>query len=52
MINDRGPYVKGRILDLSARAAKHLGIGKNGVALVKIEVMAEDQAEADGIAAR
>ncbi|MDB5410616.1 MAG: septal ring lytic transglycosylase RlpA family protein [Rhodospirillales bacterium] len=52
VINDRGPYVKGRILDLSARAAKQLGVGKNGVALVKIEVMAEDQAEADGIAAR
>ncbi|HEY7321730.1 MAG TPA: septal ring lytic transglycosylase RlpA family protein [Candidatus Binatia bacterium] len=37
-INDRGPYVKGRDIDLSKGAAKELGIGKKeGVAPVKIE---------------
>jgi rare lipoprotein A (peptidoglycan hydrolase) len=36
-INDRGPYVKGRDIDLSKRAAKELGITKEGVAAVKIE---------------
>jgi rare lipoprotein A (peptidoglycan hydrolase) len=36
-INDRGPYVKGRDIDLSKRAAKELGMTKNGVAPVKIE---------------
>lgn len=37
-INDRGPYVKGRDIDLSKAAAKEIGIGtKNGEAPVKIE---------------
>jgi rare lipoprotein A len=52
VINDRGPYAKGRIIDLSAKAAQTLGMKKNGVAIVKIEVLAEDQAEADAISSR
>jgi len=36
-INDRGPYVKGRDIDLSKSAAKELGMTKEGVAPVKIE---------------
>ena len=36
-INDRGPYVKGRDIDLSEGAAKELGMTKDGVAPVKIE---------------
>jgi rare lipoprotein A len=36
-INDRGPYVKGRHLDLSQAAAKQIGLTKTGVAKVKIE---------------
>ena len=36
-INDRGPYVKGRDIDLSKGAAKELGITKGGVAPVKID---------------
>jgi rare lipoprotein A len=36
-INDRGPYVKGRDIDLSKGAAKDLGMTKDGVAPVKIE---------------
>jgi rare lipoprotein A len=35
-INDRGPHVHGRTLDLSKRAAQKLGITKNGVARVEI----------------
>ncbi|MCG6861291.1 MAG: septal ring lytic transglycosylase RlpA family protein [Chromatiaceae bacterium] len=38
-INDRGPFVKGRIIDLSRRAARDLGIIKRGVAKVKVEVL-------------
>lgn len=38
-INDRGPFVKGRIIDLSRRAARALGIIKSGLAKVKIEVL-------------
>ena len=36
-ITDRGPYVKGRDIDLSKGAAKELGMTKDGVAPVKIE---------------
>ena len=36
-INDRGPYVKGRIIDLSLRAAQQLGIKRVGSARVRIE---------------
>ncbi len=35
-INDRGPYVRGRTLDLSKRAAEKLGIKNKGVARVVI----------------
>jgi len=35
-INDRGPYRKGRIIDLSHAAAKHLGMLKDGLARVEI----------------
>lgn len=38
-VNDRGPFVKGRIIDLSRRAAKDLGIINSGVAKVKVEVL-------------
>jgi rare lipoprotein A len=38
-INDRGPYVDHRILDLSAAAARSLGIKAQGVADVRIEVV-------------
>lgn len=36
-VNDRGPFVEGRIIDLSYGAAKKLGIIKHGTAKVKIE---------------
>jgi rare lipoprotein A len=35
-INDRGPYVRGRSLDLSRRAAQKIGITHKGVARVKV----------------
>ena len=38
-INDRGPYVRGRIIDLSAAAARLLGMMSSGVAQVRIEVL-------------
>jgi len=38
-INDRGPFVKGRIIDLSTAAAAVLGIIDRGVAMVEIEVV-------------
>lgn len=36
-INDRGPHVRGRSLDLSRRAAGELGITEKGVARLKIQ---------------
>ncbi len=42
-VNDRGPYVPGRIIDLSAAASKALGMTKSGIAPVRIEVFASDQ---------
>ena len=35
---DRGPYVKGRIIDLSIRAARELGILNQGVAMVEVSI--------------
>ena len=45
-INDRGPFVKGRILDLSEAAADVLDMKKTGTAPVKIEVVEPASAEA------
>lgn len=36
-INDRGPFTRGRIIDLSEAAAKELGIIRAGIARVKVE---------------
>ena len=42
-IRDRGPFIDGRIIDLSANAGRVLGITREGVAKVRIEVFASDQ---------
>ena len=39
-INDRGPFVKGRVIDLSYAAAKRLGMLRKGV--VKVRVVSLD----------
>jgi rare lipoprotein A len=38
-VNDRGPYAKGRVLDLSKIAAQRLGMIENGTAQVRITVL-------------
>jgi rare lipoprotein A len=38
-INDRGPYVDGRVIDLSPAAAAHLRMRDKGIAKVKLEVI-------------
>ncbi len=40
-ITDRGPYVNGRILDLSHAAAVRLGMKRGGLAIVQIEIVGE-----------
>lgn len=39
IINDRGPYVDGRIIDLSKSAAEQLGFINQGLAEVKVEIV-------------
>lgn len=39
LINDRGPFVKGRIIDLSKRAARTLGMLNQGVAPVMVTLL-------------
>ncbi|MBD9396355.1 MULTISPECIES: septal ring lytic transglycosylase RlpA family protein [unclassified Pseudomonas] len=36
-INDRGPFARGRIIDVSRKAAESLGMLKTGVAPVRVE---------------
>lgn len=38
-INDRGPFIRGRIIDLSAAAAHNLGMVHHGVVPVNIQVL-------------
>jgi len=38
-INDRGPFVKGRIIDVSPSAADSLGFRKQGVTNIEIQAM-------------
>jgi len=40
-INDRGPYVNGRILDLSHGAASRLGMVEGGVSVIQLEVVGD-----------
>ncbi len=38
-INDRGPFIEGRIIDLSLAAASEIGVRRAGIAKVRVEVM-------------
>lgn len=38
-INDRGPYIKGRIIDLSRRAAQVIGMTGSGIARVHVNIV-------------
>ena len=38
-INDRGPFVRGRIIDCSYKAGQELGLDKTGIAKVRLEVL-------------
>lgn len=42
-VTDRGPYARGRIIDLSYAAAKQLDMFKRGVAPVKLEVVSDEK---------
>ena len=38
-LNDRGPFIAGRIIDVTPRAAKRLGFKDKGLARVRVEVL-------------
>lgn len=38
-INDRGPFIPGRLLDVTPRAAKKLGFHENGLTQTRVEVL-------------
>lgn len=44
-INDRGPFIKGRIIDVSIGTAEKLGFVKNGVVPTKVEVLLKRDTE-------
>lgn len=39
IITDRGPFIKGRIIDLSVAAAKKIGMINSGIAKVRLEII-------------
>lgn len=48
-IDDRGPFVKGRIIDVSPRAAELLEMVDAGLARVKLEIIAGPAVQSDAI---
>ncbi len=44
-INDRGPYIRGRIIDVTVGSAERLGFMNRGVTRVKLEVLGKIKAE-------
>lgn len=48
LVNDRGPYIKGRILDLSEKAAEVLGYKERGLTTVQLRVIAPGQVKETG----
>jgi peptidoglycan lytic transglycosylase len=48
-INDRGPFVNGRIIDLSYAAAKAMGMLGAGTAMVRLEILNPTVLETPGI---
>jgi rare lipoprotein A len=46
-INDRGPFKRGRIIDLSKEAARRIGLLRAGIAEVEIEVLNGDDRTSD-----
>jgi rare lipoprotein A len=38
-INDRGPFARGRVIDVSRRAARKLDFVRDGTARVRLEIL-------------
>ena len=51
-VNDRGPFARGRIIDVSRRAAQLLGFEKQGTAKVHVRILTAETMQAQAIARR
>ena len=51
-VNDRGPFARGRIIDLSRRTAQLLGFERQGTTLVRAEIMAAASRQLAALAQR
>ena len=51
-INDRGPFVAGRIIDLSHEAARLLGFENKGLARVRVQILADESTNLERAAKR
>ncbi|HEV8015854.1 MAG TPA: septal ring lytic transglycosylase RlpA family protein [Stellaceae bacterium] len=51
-VNDRGPYARGRIIDLSRRGAQLLGYEGQGTAKVRVQIMVPETIQAASLAGR
>jgi rare lipoprotein A len=49
-VNDRGPFVDGRIIDVSRRASQLLGFHHQGIAKVKVEILPDESRVLAGLA--
>lgn len=47
-VNDRGPFADGRIIDVSRRAAELLGFKNQGLAKVRVQVLADESKTVQG----
>ena len=51
-VNDRGPFARGRIIDVSRRAAQLLGFEGQGTAKVRVKLMVPESIQAASLAGR
>lgn len=51
-VNDRGPFARGRIIDVSRRAAQLLGFENQGTAKVRVRIMVPETIQAVALARR
>jgi len=51
-VNDRGPFAKGRIIDLSHEGARLLGFVEKGIAKVRVQILAEQSLRLEKLAKR
>lgn len=51
-VNDRGPFARGRIIDLSRRSAQLLGFEGRGTAKVRVKILVPESIQAASLAGR